>query len=309
MRIAELSRASGVSVPSIKYYLRAGLLPAGERTAPNQADYGPAHVHRLRLIRALIDVGGLPIATISELLSVIDSRGGDDLHHVLGTALHATLPHDKTDDSADRDVVRGKMEDLAVAHDWHLFPDSAPGEALIDAATALYRFQGDEALELIEAYAELTDKLAPVEVEWAVKGETPEAAVERAVVGTIIGGAMLAAVRRLAHESASRKLFGSQSTSTRDENAQQATAPPEDLAEPPSPTNDPVRARQPAPRLRRTRRDGCSSVSAADRNAPPRALNCRRSRNAPATSRESRSAKRSLRRWQPAPPPAASAGR
>jgi DNA-binding transcriptional MerR regulator len=39
MRIAELSRRSGVSVPTIKYYLREGLLPPGERTSPNQALY------------------------------------------------------------------------------------------------------------------------------------------------------------------------------------------------------------------------------------------------------------------------------
>ncbi len=42
MRVAELSRRSGVSVASIKYYLREGLLPPGELTSPNQAHYGEA---------------------------------------------------------------------------------------------------------------------------------------------------------------------------------------------------------------------------------------------------------------------------
>ena len=37
MRIAELSQTTGVPVPTIKYYLREGLLPAGELTSPNQA--------------------------------------------------------------------------------------------------------------------------------------------------------------------------------------------------------------------------------------------------------------------------------
>ena len=37
MRMAELSRRTGVPVPTIKYYLREGLLPPGERTSPNQA--------------------------------------------------------------------------------------------------------------------------------------------------------------------------------------------------------------------------------------------------------------------------------
>ena len=56
MRISELSSRSGVPVATIKYYLREGLLPAGERTSATQARYGDAHVERLRLVRALVDV-------------------------------------------------------------------------------------------------------------------------------------------------------------------------------------------------------------------------------------------------------------
>ena len=61
MRIAELSTRSGTSIASIKYYLREGLLAPGTPTGRNQADYGEAHLYRLRLIRALIDVGGLSV--------------------------------------------------------------------------------------------------------------------------------------------------------------------------------------------------------------------------------------------------------
>ena len=39
MRISELSARTGVPVATIKYYLREGLLPEGERTAPTQATY------------------------------------------------------------------------------------------------------------------------------------------------------------------------------------------------------------------------------------------------------------------------------
>ncbi len=46
MRISELSRRSGVSIPTIKYYLRDGLLPAGRATAANQADYDEDHLRR-----------------------------------------------------------------------------------------------------------------------------------------------------------------------------------------------------------------------------------------------------------------------
>ena len=89
MRIAELSRRSGTSIPTIKYYLREGLLPAGTATGRNQAEYGEAHRHRLRLIRALIDVGGLSVAAARDVLAAVDAP---DLpsHFLLGAA-HGSL--------------------------------------------------------------------------------------------------------------------------------------------------------------------------------------------------------------------------
>src|SRR5260370_17144359 len=73
MRIAELSRDSGVPVPTIKYYVREGLLPPGELTSPNQAQYNDAHLRRLKLIRALCDVGGLSVAAMRDLLAAAGS--------------------------------------------------------------------------------------------------------------------------------------------------------------------------------------------------------------------------------------------
>jgi DNA-binding transcriptional MerR regulator len=91
MRMAELSRRSGVSVPTIKYYLREGLLPAGAVTSPNQADYGNGHLRRLRLIRALIDVGGLSVAAAREVLGAVDDPSVVG-HDLLGVAHCAVVP-------------------------------------------------------------------------------------------------------------------------------------------------------------------------------------------------------------------------
>ncbi|MFD7659160.1 MerR family transcriptional regulator, partial [Actinosynnema sp. NPDC059797] len=72
MRIGELSRRSGVSVPTIKFYLREGLLAPGSGTARNQASYGEAHERRLRLVRALVEVGGLSLTAVREVLAASD---------------------------------------------------------------------------------------------------------------------------------------------------------------------------------------------------------------------------------------------
>ncbi|GMA88788.1 hypothetical protein GCM10025868_40380 [Angustibacter aerolatus] len=45
-------------VATVKYYLREGLLPPGTPTSRTQAQYDEEHVRRLRLVRALLDVGG-----------------------------------------------------------------------------------------------------------------------------------------------------------------------------------------------------------------------------------------------------------
>lgn len=42
VRMAELSRITGVSVPTIKYYVREGVLAPGEAISKNQALYGQA---------------------------------------------------------------------------------------------------------------------------------------------------------------------------------------------------------------------------------------------------------------------------
>ena len=88
MRISELSRRSGRSIATIKYYLREGLLPAGHRTSANQADYGEGHLRRLRLITILLEVGGLSITSIKIVVDAIDDESRT-MHEVLGAAHHA----------------------------------------------------------------------------------------------------------------------------------------------------------------------------------------------------------------------------
>src|SRR4051812_26356409 len=88
MKISELSRETGVSIPSIKFYVREGLLPPGVATAANQAEYDDPHVRRLRLIRALIDVGEIPIANVRNVLAAVDNPT-TTLHDAFGSVMHS----------------------------------------------------------------------------------------------------------------------------------------------------------------------------------------------------------------------------
>ena len=73
MRISELSRHSGVPVTTIKFYIREGLLPAGERSHRNQASYSEVHLRKLDLIRALREVAGLSLDVVRGVIEQIEN--------------------------------------------------------------------------------------------------------------------------------------------------------------------------------------------------------------------------------------------
>ncbi|MDR6413648.1 MerR family transcriptional regulator [Pseudarthrobacter sulfonivorans] len=72
MQLSELSDRSGISPASIKYYLREGLLPAGEAIHATRAEYSARHLERLELIQALRRIVGLNIGQIRGLIKMAD---------------------------------------------------------------------------------------------------------------------------------------------------------------------------------------------------------------------------------------------
>jgi DNA-binding transcriptional MerR regulator len=64
----ELAEASGVPVPTIKHYLREGLLPEPVKTSRNMAYYPPEFVDRIKLIKRLQEERFLPLKAIKTVL-------------------------------------------------------------------------------------------------------------------------------------------------------------------------------------------------------------------------------------------------
>ena len=71
LSIGKLSAATGVKVPTIRYYEDIGLLPEAERSAGNQRLYDLAAQERLAFIRHARELG-FPLDSIRELLSLSD---------------------------------------------------------------------------------------------------------------------------------------------------------------------------------------------------------------------------------------------
>ena len=210
MRISELSTRSGVSQASIKFYAREGLLPPGERTGYNQTDYSQDHLTRLRLIRSLIDVGGLPVATVGRVLAAVDAPDAP-LVEVLGVTQQA-LPQPVTPPSEES---RRRVLAFAAEHGWAVHDDN-PGvrvvAGVLDGWNAVDR--GDLAA-LLPAYARAADVVAAADldavadsIEHARRSGDHEAAAQTVVVGTVLGDQLLAGLRRIAQQDTASRRYG-----------------------------------------------------------------------------------------------------
>ena len=70
----DLVAGSGLPRTTIHHYLREGLLPPPRKTAANAAVYGPEHVERLELLRALRgpELGPLALDEIRRVLRIVE---------------------------------------------------------------------------------------------------------------------------------------------------------------------------------------------------------------------------------------------
>jgi DNA-binding transcriptional MerR regulator len=208
MKVGELSRASGASVATIKYYLREGLLPAGRSPgAANQAEYTDLHVHRLHLVRTLLHVGGLSIAKVRETVAAIDNPRLSR-HRLLAVAHDALAgpPVVAADDPISAQA-RADIDEWLASMDWTSTPDTPARAVLAEALAALRRLGRDVPAQVFTPYAEAADALAEREMA-TLDPDGPRAAlVEDAVIGTIVFERALIALRRLAEANHSARRF------------------------------------------------------------------------------------------------------
>ena len=76
MRIGELGQATGVDIETIRYYEKAGLLPAPARSRNGYRAYGAAHLERLSFIRhcRALDIS---LADVKRLLEFVAHPNSD----------------------------------------------------------------------------------------------------------------------------------------------------------------------------------------------------------------------------------------
>ena len=204
MRLAELCAETGVPAATVKYYLREGLLPVGRRLSATRAEYGPAHLERLRLIRALIERGGVTIDGVRRIVSAIENPPASR-HDFLGEAQQAI------DGPPPPVAVSAEAQEAVERLGW---PECEPArlahlQAAMDTA-ALAGFP--VTVDRLVAYGQALEQVALFDLEALAadpRSATPEGALTHVAVGTVVTDAVLVALRRLAQEHESERRFAS----------------------------------------------------------------------------------------------------
>ncbi|MDJ0341675.1 MerR family transcriptional regulator [Streptomyces sp. H10-C2] len=212
MRLAQLSERSGVPAATIKYYLREQLMPPGRRITATQAEYGDDHLRRLRLVRALIQVGKMPVATARQVLAAVEDESLDQ-NMRLGAAVRA-LPHGPEPDEDDPATVIARqevgllMERLGWSECRDVGDSSPAWRTLVAAVAALARLGYPCDAGHLAPYARSAAQLAVADLDLVEEFTTPLEQVEAAVALTVLYEPVLLSLRRLAEAEESNRRFG-----------------------------------------------------------------------------------------------------
>lgn len=222
LKVTDLSRTTGVSVETIKYYVREGLLPPGESVRANKTVYTDEHARRLLLIHALRNVGGLTLAATRQVLDAFD-QFTDDPRVAFHLAFDALSPAQALEGPpgepapADRDLQRDTDQLLELVG-WH-FGERTPAaelelmDALVRVRALLYP---DLDLAELAPFASAVKALTELEMKWRpLRRETTVEELQLTVLKTVLFERVLVALRRLARESLRDQILQAQGRITR----------------------------------------------------------------------------------------------
>lgn len=208
MLMSELATRTNVPVPTIKYYLREGVLMPGHAISATRADYDDSHVRRIALVKALSALA-LSMAQIKSIVGLID-QPGKSLFATLGAATAALPPGAEAEGTGDCP----RAEAALAALNW-LVPPGFPAVAQLEHALADAEAAGVPMTEdRLRTYAPHIMSIAAYDIE-QMPVEPASAAIEYAVLGTVLYEPILAALRRIAHAGlAAQRLPGPERKTT-----------------------------------------------------------------------------------------------
>lgn len=194
----------------MKYYLRERLIPEGERLGSNQTAYGESHVQRVKLVRALIETGGLSIAATKRVLSVLDSEESS-LAYTFEAAQHALAVGGASSGAASTGA-RQQIAALAAENRWITTTENPGFEVAARVLDGFATIGFEPPDEYLDAYASAATLIAHADLTSLTTRARPDLIAELMVVGTVLGDAFIAGLRRLAQQNETTAIFPTPTT-------------------------------------------------------------------------------------------------
>lgn len=215
MKISELSQRAGIALSTLKYYQREGLVSGGARRNATQVDYDETHVQRLRLIRALLEVGGLSMAAAKEVLRTLDDVATPlaETFEVAQAALAGRRPSGGGSDLLAE--ARARVQHLAQSRGWCVSEENPGLDVAAGALEGMLAINHDPSPEYLDAYADAAQAAARADLQALSLLSRQDQIAELMVVGTVLGDPLFAGLRRLAQQDATQEIFSI--TTTREE--------------------------------------------------------------------------------------------
>lgn len=206
MQISELSDRSGLTVQTIKFYIREGLLPKGSAVSATRSEYGARHLERLRLINALREVGDLPVSAIQQIIAAIEDERVS-LHELFGTTQYAIGPHVAAPHDPHWRAAREDVDALVRELGWTVGDRAPARDLLAHTFVALRRLGFPITLKDLRPYVKAATEVADHEIGRVAEGTSRARTVHSLLVSTVLYEQVLTALHRLAQEDASSRRF------------------------------------------------------------------------------------------------------
>jgi hypothetical protein len=174
------------------------------------------------LIRALVDLGQVPIAQVKTIIEGLDSKDLP-LHEQIGRAHYAiTRPRQLSSSPGDSAAAAARAEaeaqvaDLITTRGWTINPEAPALITLTETVAALRSLGQHQLVSFLNTYAEAVEHFTELEINAVTSGtstadapaRTPDAIAESVVIGTILGETLISSLRLLAQESTSATRWG-----------------------------------------------------------------------------------------------------
>ncbi|MDO5668463.1 MAG: MerR family transcriptional regulator [Corynebacterium sp.] len=208
--MAELSRRSGVSVPTIKFYLREGLLPAGRRTKTNQAFYSDEHVTRLKLIAVLSGTARLSLAEVKNVLAELD--GPNNVLEAMATMQDSLVTEGTPEAETHVDEAVQLMDDIVGRRGWIVRPDSAAYRSAVRALAELHTTDLAWTPEMMHEYADHAEQMGALDVATLDVEGPEEDLLVQIVMGTLLRRQLVDSFILLAQQHNARVRYGANVT-------------------------------------------------------------------------------------------------